>query len=53
MTDFVTDRAYSIEALPGRIVKFPIEVALSWEEGASVAATHGDDNIAGPDSIGA
>ena len=51
-TDFIADGAYSIEALPGWVVELPVEVALAGEEGADVAAAHGDDDIAGFDSVG-
>ena len=50
-TDFVADGAYNIEALPGWIVDLPVEVALAREDGADVAAAHGDDDIAGLDGV--
>lgn len=50
--DFIADRAYSTEALPGRVVELPVKVALAGEEGAGVATAHGDDNIASLDCVG-
>lgn len=50
-TDFVADGAHSIEALPGWVVELPVEVPLAGEDGADVAAAHGDDDIAGLDGV--
>ena len=38
--------------MPGRVVELPVEVALAGEDGADVAAAHGDDDIAGLDGVG-
>ena len=51
-SDFVANRTHSIKALPGRIVKLPIEVALASKEGADVSTPHCDDNITGLNCIG-
>ena len=37
--------------MPGGVIESPVEVALAGEDGADVAAPHGDDDIAGLDGV--
>lgn len=52
VTDSVADWTDSIKSLPGRVVKLPVEVAFTGEEGTSVPTPHGDYDIASLDSVG-
>jgi hypothetical protein len=38
--------------LPTGFGEFPVEVALAGEDGAGVAAAHGDDDVGGFDDVG-
>ena len=51
-TDFVADGAYGIKTLSSGVVEFPVEVSLAREDGASIAAAHADNHIAGLDCPG-
>ena len=44
--------ADGVEGLPGGVVEFPVLVAFAGEEGAGVAAAHGDDDVGGLDGFG-
>jgi len=44
ITDLVADTADGVDGLSGRVVEVPVEVSLSGEVGADIAATHGDDH---------
>jgi hypothetical protein len=43
--DLVTDRAHSVEALPGRIIESPVEIPGARIERTVIAAAHRDDDI--------
>jgi hypothetical protein len=43
--DVVPDQADGVEALSGRVVEFPVLLALSGEDRAGVTAAHGDDDV--------
>jgi hypothetical protein len=45
--DVVADRPHHLDALPGRVVEFPVLVALAEEDRAGIAAAHRDDHIGG------
>ena len=45
--DVVADRADGIDGLAGGVGQFPVLVSLAGEDGAGVAAAHGDDDVGG------
>ena len=49
--NIVTDRADSVDGLTSGVGYFPVLVAFAREDGAGIAATHGDDDIGGLDDL--
>src|SRR4030095_6078768 len=49
--DLVADGAGVFDGLAGGGVEDPVEVALAGEDGAGVAAAHGDDDVGGADDL--
>ncbi|OKI48893.1 hypothetical protein A6A27_36370 [Micromonospora sp. CB01531] len=43
--DLVADRADGFDALADGVFELPVLVALAGEDGAGVAAAHGDDDV--------
>src|SRR5580698_1396258 len=50
-SDLVADGPDASEIQVGRVGQVPVDVALAWVDGAGVAATHGDDDVRGPDLL--
>jgi hypothetical protein len=46
LANFIADGSDRIYALASGVVQLPVKVSLSREEGANIATTHRDDNIA-------
>lgn len=51
-TDIVADGPYGVDALASGVVELPVFVALSGEERAGVATTHGDHDVRGLHRLG-
>jgi hypothetical protein len=49
--DLVADGADVFDCLAGGVVEDPVEVALAGEDGAGVAAAHGDHDVGGADDL--
>jgi hypothetical protein len=49
--DVVADAAHHLHRLAGRVLEFPVLIALARIDGAGISTAHGDHHIGGPDEL--
>ncbi len=49
--DLVPDDPYRLDVLAGGVVEDPFLIAFAGDDGAAVAAAHGDDDVGGADDL--
>src|SRR5918995_6518841 len=49
--DVVADAPDHLDRLAGRVLEFPVLIALAWIDRAGIPAAHGDDGVGGADEL--